>query len=89
VTRKIVNGVKNSLEKLKVPESYLPAIIPSTKIVGGLSPVVAKKTGLLSGTPIVAGMGDQAAGFLGAGLSTSGDFGESAGTYLVVKSSHR
>jgi xylulokinase len=29
-------------------------------------------------------MGDQAAGFLGAGLSTSGDFGESAGTYLVL-----
>ena len=75
---------KELLEKLKVPESYLPAIIPSTKIVGGLSPVVAKKTGLLSGTPIVAGMGDQAAGFLGAGLSTSGDFGESAGTYLVL-----
>ena len=75
---------KELLEKLKVPESYLPEIIPSTKIVGGLSPMVAKRTGLLSGTPIVAGMGDQAAGFLGAGLSTSGDFGESAGTYLVL-----
>lgn len=75
---------KELLENLKVPESYLPLIVPSTKIVGGLNQFVAKKTGLLSGTPIVAGMGDQAAGFLGAGLSTSGDFGESAGTYLVI-----
>jgi xylulokinase len=72
------------IEKLEVPKEYLPTIVPCSKIVGGLSQKVAQETGLLSGTPIVAGMGDQAAGFLGAGLSTSGDFGESAGTYLVL-----
>jgi xylulokinase len=67
-----------------VSEEYLPKIVSSSTIVGGLSSKVAQKTGLISGIPIVAGLGDQAAGFLGAGLSTSGDFGESAGTYLVL-----
>ena len=72
------------LEKLQVSEEYLPKIVSSSTIVGGLSSTVAKEIGLISGIPIVAGMGDQAAGFLGAGLSSSGDFGESAGTYLVL-----
>jgi xylulokinase len=72
------------LEKLEVSEEYLPKIVSSSTIVGGLSSKVAQKTGLISGIPIVAGLGDQAAGFLGAGLSSSGDFGESAGTYLVL-----
>ncbi|PDQ34155.1 MAG: hypothetical protein B5766_13075 [Candidatus Lumbricidophila eiseniae] len=75
---------KELTTKLGVPASLLPRIVPSTTVVGGLSDQVAQATGLRAGTPVVAGCGDQMAGFLGAGILREHRLGDSAGTYVVV-----
>src|SRR6218665_1787633 len=75
---------KELTTKLGVPASLLPRIVPWTTVVGGLSDQVAQATGLRAGTPVVAGCGDQMAGFLGAGILREHRLGDSAGTYVVV-----
>ncbi|MBP6996056.1 MAG: hypothetical protein KBB39_07970 [Phycicoccus sp.] len=72
------------LEALDIPEHVLPRVVPSTTVVGGITPEVAARTGLRSGTPVVAGCGDQMAGFLGADVLRPGVIGDSSGTYEVV-----
>lgn len=67
-----------------IDSGSLPKIVQSTDVVGGISAVVAQRSGLRSGTPIVAGCGDQAAGFVGAGAAHAGFGADSAGTYAVV-----
>lgn len=42
-------------------------------VVGGLSAAVARQTGLLAGTPVVAGLADHVSSALGAGLARHGD----------------
>jgi xylulokinase len=69
---------------LDVPTRVLPRIVDSTTVIGGLSSDVARRTGFRAGTPIVAGCGDQMAGFLGANVIGDGTVGDSAGTYEVV-----
>lgn len=61
----------------------LPRIVPATTVVGRLSPAAAAACGLLAGTPLVAGAGDQVAGFLGAGLVHPGQLIDVAGTFPV------
>jgi len=70
-------------ELLEVAPSLLPAIGHSTDIIGGLDETIAAETGWLAGTPIVAGCGDQAAGYLGAGVNRPGMAADVAGTYAV------
>ncbi len=72
------------LELLDIPADVLPRIQPSTTVIGGITTAIAHRTGLPSGTPVVAGCGDQMAGFLGAGGLQPGVVGDSAGTYEVV-----
>lgn len=50
----------------------LPNIRRSHEIVGSVNSVAGRETGLRSGTPIVAGAGDQPAGYLGGGFENSG-----------------
>lgn len=50
----------------------LPAVAPSTKVVGGLLPSSAADLGLTSGTPVVIGGGDGACAAAGAGVITEG-----------------
>jgi xylulokinase len=70
------------LEAAGVAPDELPRIVASTEVVGRLSRSAATRTGLPSGVPIVAGCGDQSAGYLGAGIRP-GVAADSAGTYSV------
>jgi len=71
-------------EALGIPMEKLPRIVRSTEVVGSLTLEFARVCGLLAGTPIVAGAGDQPAGFLGAGLVEPGMLIDVAGTYPVL-----
>lgn len=71
-------------DALGVPLNLLPRIVDSTNVVGTLTPNVASRTGLMAGIPIIAGCGDQMAGFLGANVIGEDTIGDSAGTYEVV-----
>jgi xylulokinase len=62
----------------------MPRIVAATTVVGQLTPAAAAASGLLAGTPLVAGAGDQVASFLGAGLVESGQLIDGAGTYAVL-----
>jgi xylulokinase len=72
------------LEALEIPIGLLPRIVDSTSVVGTLTSDVALRTGLTPGIPVIAGCGDQMAGFLGANVIGEETIGDSAGTYEVV-----
>lgn len=61
----------------------LPRIVPATTVIGRLSKTAAQAAGLIAGIPIVAGAGDQVAGFMGAGLVETGQLIDVAGTFPV------
>ena len=69
---------------MDIPPEKLPRIVRSSDIIGGLSPVMAAATGLMAGTPIVAGMADQVAGFIGAGITQPNRMADNAGTFPVI-----
>ena len=56
-----------------IAPELLPPLHAPTEIVGGIRVEVAAETGLLAGTPVVAGSADHVAAALAAGLTTSGD----------------
>lgn len=68
---------------LGIPMEKLPEIVEPWKIIGTMTKKAAKECGLAAGTAIAAGMGDQAAGFLGAGLVEPGMVVDVAGTASV------
>jgi len=51
----------------------LPEAVPSTEVVGELSSKIAQDMGLKSGTPVVAGGGDEEVAVVGAGALQSGE----------------
>ena len=61
----------------------LPRIVPASAVVGHLARAAAAACGLVAGVPVVAGAGDQAAGFVGAGLVEHGQLIDVAGTFPV------
>ena len=61
----------------------MPRIVPATEVVGHLSHEAAAACGVAEGVPVVAGAGDQAAGFVGAGLVETGQLIDVAGTFPV------
>ena len=61
----------------------LPRIVPATEVVGHLSREAAAACGLADGVPVAAGAGDQATGFVGAGLVGEGQLIDVAGTFPV------
>ncbi|MCL4233857.1 MAG: xylulokinase [Deltaproteobacteria bacterium] len=65
-----------------------PALAPdcaeSCEVIGAVTSEAARMTGLLAGTPVVAGAGDQAAQAIGAGLAHEGDVCVTIGTSGVV-----
>ncbi|MDF2614414.1 MAG: xylB [Clostridia bacterium] len=71
------------LKAFDIEESKMPEIVEPWKVIGTLTKDVANACGLTTGTAIVAGMGDQAAGFLGAGLVEPGLIVDVAGTASV------
>jgi xylulokinase len=56
------------IDAAELPASLFPDIVPSTAVVGRVTPAAAAATGLLSGTPVVMGGGDGPMGALGAGI---------------------
>ena len=72
------------LEACGVPLEKLPNIVPATTVIGGLTREAARACGLAAGVPLVAGVGDQVATCLGAGLVQSGQLSDGAGTYSIL-----
>ena len=72
-----------------VEAEKMPRIIKPYDVIGKLTDEWAKETGLLAGTPIVAGCGDAAASSLGAGIVEEGLIYDVAGTASVFSCSTR
>src|ERR1700736_5831597 len=78
---------KWSAEVLRAAEidmSLLPAVFESPAICGWISGAGAQATGLVAGTPVVAGAGDQSAGATGMGIVAPGAVSATIGTSGVV-----
>jgi xylulokinase len=74
-------------EAIGIPTDKLPRIVEPSTVIGRVSEEAAADCGLMEGTPIAAGLGDTAAGALGAGLVRSGQLLDVAGTAAVLAAS--
>lgn len=72
------------LSALDIPRDWVPPLYEGPQITGRLTPAAAEATGLLAGTPVMAGGGDQAAGAVGMGVVKPGVVGLTVGTSGVV-----
>ncbi|HYP51114.1 MAG TPA: FGGY family carbohydrate kinase, partial [Pyrinomonadaceae bacterium] len=72
------------LAAFEIDESLLPRVFESIEITGTVSKTGAAETGLLEGTLIVAGAGDNAAGAIGMGVTRAGTTSATIGTSGVV-----
>lgn len=71
-------------EKLEIDLDMLAKVYESPEITGGISPSAAALTGLLPGTPVVGGAGDNAAAAVGTGVVRQGNAFTTIGTSGVV-----
>ena len=78
------NWSAEMLAAVEMNESLLPKLHESIEITGVISKECAAETGLLQGTPIVAGAGDNAAGAIGMGIARVGAVSATIGTSGVV-----
>jgi len=69
---------------LGLDASILPRVHESIEVTGTVSPAAAQATGLLAGTPVVGGGGDQAASAIGNGIVSPGIVSCTIGTSGVV-----
>ena len=72
------------LKALRIPRGWMPETREGPERTGGISREAARATGLLEGTPVMAGGGDQAAGAIGCGVIEPGIVSASLGTSGVV-----
>jgi xylulokinase len=72
------------LTATQIDRQLLPALFESQQVCGKISAEGAKATGLVPGTPVVAGAGDQAAGAVGIGITQPGTLSATIGTSGVV-----
>lgn len=77
------------LQSLEIPIEVLPTVSESQEIVAAISSMASHETGLRTGTPIVAGAGDQAAGGVGCGIADDSIVSINLGTSGVVFSGRR
>jgi len=70
-----------------VLKGQLPAIVEPSAVVGRVGAEAARASGLREGTPVAAGLGDTAAGALGAGIVRPGQLLDTAGTAAVFAAS--
>ncbi len=75
---------KELLGLLGIDAGLLPAVYESPEVSGRLTAQAAKATGLATGTPVVGGGGDQAAGAVGNGIVRRGVISATLGTSGVV-----
>jgi len=71
-------------DKLGIDRKILPTVMESPEISGTISKIAAGATGLVEGTPVVAGAGDQAASAVGNGIVKPGVMSCTIGTSGVV-----
>lgn len=72
------------LKAIGVPRAWLPDVYESPVVSAKISASAAKETGLLKGTPVVGGGGDQAAQAVGTGIVQEGIVSATLGTSGVV-----
>ena len=74
------------LTALDLPRKIMPDILPSDQVGGRITPAAASETGLMAGTPVILGGGDQAMGAIGNGVVSPGVAASTIGTggQLVV-----
>ena len=72
------------LKALELPPEWLPEVTESPVASARVSVDAARETGLLAGTPVVGGGGDQAAQAVGTGIITEGVVSATLGTSGVV-----
>ncbi len=72
------------LTALEIPQQWLPPVSESPTITTKLSARAAAETGLIEGTPIAGGAGDQAAQALGMGIIEEGIISATIGTSGVI-----
>ena len=71
-------------DALEVPRAWLPEVTESPVVSARVSASAAVETGLLEGTPVVGGGGDQAAQAVGTGIVAQGVVSATLGTSGVV-----
>ena len=72
------------LDAADISTNILPRVYESQEITGSISAKAAEETGLLAGTPVIGGAGDQAAGAVGLGIVRPGMISATIGTSGVV-----
>ncbi|MBI5302664.1 MAG: xylulokinase [Chloroflexi bacterium] len=72
------------LRALDLPRAWMPEVTESPVVSAKISADAAHATGLLAGTPVVGGGGDQAAGAVGTGIVREGIVSATLGTSGVV-----
>jgi xylulokinase len=72
------------LEALEIPSAWMPTCAESPEVTARVSESAAAETGLLAGTPVVGGGGDQAAQAVGTGIVREGVISITVGTSGVV-----
>ncbi len=72
------------LAALNIPPEWLPPTFEGPQITGEVTPQAAAETGLIPGTPVVGGAGDQAAQAVGVGAVEPGIIALTLGTSGVV-----
>lgn len=74
------------LDEMEIPESKLPEAVEPGKRVGEVTERAAAESGLRSGTPVVAGGGDQQCAALGVGVVNEGSTKctTGTGTFMLV-----
>jgi sugar (pentulose or hexulose) kinase len=74
-----------AIDRLAALRQRLPEIVMPGTPLGGVTATAADKTGLPTGTPVVAGCTDGTAGCLASGARRPGDLNVTLGTTLVFK----
>ncbi len=75
-----LNWSKDICDKFEVDIDKLPRVVDTFEIIGNINRENAEKSGLMPGTPVIAGGGDGCVTMLGAGLNKPGKTGFLAGT---------
>lgn len=71
-------------DAVELDRNLFPEVFESIEITGTVSAAGARETGLLAGTPVVAGAGDNAAGAIGMGIVRPGMVSATIGTSGVI-----
>ncbi len=72
------------LSEMELESNLLPSLYESSQVTGTVSEAGAAQTGLVKGTPIIAGAGDQAAGAVSMGVVLPGAVSANIGNSGVV-----